>query len=218
MSDDALGGGGPSAASPRAPRQERGRRRIDEILDAAEQLLLEQGPGAASIQEIARRAGASVGSIYHFFPTKEAILTALQARFQAESEVMVGAMRANLTAATDLPLAAWVDRFLTPFAEFVERRPAAFVLGGLLGDRARPHEEDPEMRAAMRTALRRRDPRCSEAELERRLQVLFVIGTGVADLIIRHGAAGGPHYVTEMKRAMYGYLLVCESADMAGGR
>src|SRR5687768_3941077 len=57
-------------AGQRAPRQERGRRRVDEILDAAEALIAEVGPAAVSIQELARRAGASVGSIYHFFPHK----------------------------------------------------------------------------------------------------------------------------------------------------
>ena len=83
----AAGAAGQPAA--RAPRQERGRKRREEILDAAEQLMLEVGPAAASIQDIAKRAGSSVGSIYHFFPTKEAILAALFTRHEAEVEEVV---------------------------------------------------------------------------------------------------------------------------------
>src|SRR5688500_16639151 len=72
--------GGASCAGGRAPRQARGQRRVDEILDAAESLVGEVGLADASVQEIARRAGASVGSMYHFFPTKDAILAALVER------------------------------------------------------------------------------------------------------------------------------------------
>ncbi|MGQ0648416.1 MAG: TetR/AcrR family transcriptional regulator [Gemmatimonadaceae bacterium] len=67
--------------TPRAPQQDRGQRRVDEILDAAEQVALELGWEAASTQAIAERAGASVGSLFHFFPTKDAILVALARRY-----------------------------------------------------------------------------------------------------------------------------------------
>lgn len=196
----------PPGAVARAPRQERGRKRLDEILDAAEQVMLEVGPTGASIQEIARRAGASVGSIYHFFPTKEAILTALQARYAEESEEVVLAIRNEVAAGATLPLAQFVDRLLSPFAAFVERRPAAFILGH---DKAEK-QKDPRMHDSMRAALRTRDPLCSEEELARRLDVLFIIGSGIADSIVRSGGADAPQRVVEMKRAMYGYLLACE--------
>ena len=67
------------------------------------------------------------------------------------------------------------------------------------------------MLAVMREALRTRDPQCGDAELERRLQVLSAIGSGIADTVIRHNASDARHLVVEMKRAMYGYLLMCES-------
>ncbi len=192
----------------RAPRQERGKRRMDEILDAAEQLMLEVGPASASIQDIAKRAGASVGSIYHFFPTKEAILAALQARYVAEGEVVKGQILENMAAAATLPLNEFVDQLLSPFAAFLERRPAAFVLGP---PKSGHENKDPRMLAVMREALRTRDPQCGDAELERRLQVLSAIGSGIADTVIRHNASDARHLVVEMKRAMYGYLLMCES-------
>lgn len=67
--------------APRAPQQDRGQRRVDEILDAAEQVAVEVGWDAATTQAIAERAGASMGSLFHFFPTRDAILSALARRY-----------------------------------------------------------------------------------------------------------------------------------------
>jgi hypothetical protein len=39
---------------------------------------------------------------------------------------------------------------------------------------------------------------------------LFIIGSGIADSIVRSGGTDAPQRVVEMKRAMYGYLLACE--------
>jgi AcrR family transcriptional regulator len=70
--------------SSRAPVQKRGQQRVEEILDAAESVFGEMGVEAATTNAIAERAGASVGSLYHFFPNKDAILSALAQRY-AES-------------------------------------------------------------------------------------------------------------------------------------
>jgi len=49
----------------------------DRILAAAREVLAERGLAAATMQEIRRRAGVSNGSLFHFFPTKEAISAAV---------------------------------------------------------------------------------------------------------------------------------------------
>ena len=69
------------ADAPRAPQQDRGQRRVDEILDSAEAVIAEQGWEGATTQAIAARAGASMGSLYQFFPPKDAILLALSQRY-----------------------------------------------------------------------------------------------------------------------------------------
>ncbi len=48
----------------------------DRIIDAAMDLFVYQGYGSTGLSEIARRAGAQGGSIYHFFPTKEELVAA----------------------------------------------------------------------------------------------------------------------------------------------
>lgn len=47
------------------------------LLEAARQVFAERGYGPASVEEIARTAGVSVGSVYVHFASKEALFTAL---------------------------------------------------------------------------------------------------------------------------------------------
>ncbi len=65
----------------RTPQQARSQQRVEEILQAASDLLIEQGYDALSTSAIAQRAGISVGSLYQFFANKEAVLHALAQRY-----------------------------------------------------------------------------------------------------------------------------------------
>lgn len=69
-----------STPAPRTPSQERGAMRMEQLLDAAELVIAEVGVEGASVQAIAHRAGASMGSLYHFFPGKDALVLALAQR------------------------------------------------------------------------------------------------------------------------------------------
>lgn len=57
---------------------------IDEILDAALQLFVQQGFRGTSMHQIAERAAFSVGKLYTFFPSKEDLFRGLQERGVAE--------------------------------------------------------------------------------------------------------------------------------------
>lgn len=106
----------------RAPQQERGQRRVERILDAAEQVFVEHGFGGATMQLIADRAESSVGSLYHFFPNKEAVVEALGARYAAA--VRETNERAMPLTMVHLPTDQLFDRILGAQVEFIERTPA----------------------------------------------------------------------------------------------
>jgi AcrR family transcriptional regulator len=65
----------------RAPKRERGKQRVAALLDAGAALFAERGYEAATMTAIAERAGAAIGSLYQFFPSKEALAEALFDRF-----------------------------------------------------------------------------------------------------------------------------------------
>ncbi len=68
----------------RPPRQERGQRTLERLLDSAEELIEEKGFEAVTIAEIARAAGSSVSAFYRRFRDKDALLHALHERFLEE--------------------------------------------------------------------------------------------------------------------------------------
>jgi AcrR family transcriptional regulator len=64
--------------SPRKlPQQERARATIDALLTATARILVKEGFDRASTNRIAEEAGVSVGSLYQYFPGKEALVAAL---------------------------------------------------------------------------------------------------------------------------------------------
>jgi AcrR family transcriptional regulator len=62
----------------RAPRQDRARATIGDILEATARIIERDGHDALTTNEIARVAGVGVGSLYQYFATKEAVVAALQ--------------------------------------------------------------------------------------------------------------------------------------------
>jgi AcrR family transcriptional regulator len=61
----------------RAPKRARGKQRVAELLEAAAAVFGEKGYEAATMTEIAARAEAPIGSLYQFFPAKEALADTL---------------------------------------------------------------------------------------------------------------------------------------------
>jgi AcrR family transcriptional regulator len=99
-------------ASPRRrPIQARSRATTAAILEAAARVFAEHGYAAGTTNRIAERAGVSVGSLYEYYPNKDAILVALvEAHFRD-----VGARVAEQVAAVEgqgLPLATLIGRFV----------------------------------------------------------------------------------------------------------
>ena len=62
------------------PSQARSKATVEAILLAAAQVFRGQGYAASTTDRIAERAGVSVGSVYQYFPNKDALLVALAER------------------------------------------------------------------------------------------------------------------------------------------
>src|ERR1700754_1580043 len=68
-------------AAARAPQRKRGELRVAALLEAAASVFAEHGYAAATMTEIAARAQAPIGSLYQFFPNKEALGAALMQHY-----------------------------------------------------------------------------------------------------------------------------------------
>ncbi|MFG6485089.1 TetR/AcrR family transcriptional regulator [Roseateles sp. BYS78W] len=78
--------------SARAPRRQRGHARVEVLLAAAAQVFADKGYDAATTTEIAAAAQSSIGSLYQFFPTKEAVAQALIQQQSADLTQRLAAM------------------------------------------------------------------------------------------------------------------------------
>ena len=75
------------------PKRERGKQRVAALIDAGAELFAEKGYEATTMTEIATRAGAAIGSLYQFFPSKEALAEALFNRFAERARASSRARR-----------------------------------------------------------------------------------------------------------------------------
>lgn len=79
-----------TALSPRkSPRQSRSAVTVAAILDATARILVERGYAATSTNAVAERAGVSVGSLYQYFPNKDALIAALHARHADQMKAVI---------------------------------------------------------------------------------------------------------------------------------
>ena len=90
--------------------QERSRSTVDTLLEATARVLIKEGYDKASTNRIAEVAGVSIGSLYQYFPGKEALVAAVIDRHTQEiSEVT----RKALVRAAALPIEAAAREFIS---------------------------------------------------------------------------------------------------------
>lgn len=90
------------ATSPRKnATQERSRATVDALLAATARVLVKDGYDHASTNKIAHAAGVSIGSLYQYFPSKEALVAAVIERHMGE---MMEVVRASLARVAPLRL------------------------------------------------------------------------------------------------------------------
>ncbi|HKY38623.1 MAG TPA: TetR/AcrR family transcriptional regulator [Polyangiaceae bacterium] len=68
------------ASTRREPKQRRSRQTVDDVLEAVPRVLRRHGAEAITTNRVAEAAGVSIGSLYQYFPDKQAIFMALHER------------------------------------------------------------------------------------------------------------------------------------------
>lgn len=90
--------------------QDRSRQTVDTILEATTRVLIREGYDRASTNKIAAVAGVSVGSLYQYFPSKEALVAAVSER---HSQEVLRLMRSTLAQVTACPIEAAAREFVS---------------------------------------------------------------------------------------------------------
>src|SRR3954467_4230018 len=76
--------------------QERSRATVAALVEATARILVTEGFDKASTNRIAEVAGVSIGSLYQYFPSKEALVLAVAERHNGEISRVVGGVLAEI--------------------------------------------------------------------------------------------------------------------------
>ncbi|ROQ68854.1 TetR family transcriptional regulator [Streptomyces sp. 840.1] len=205
---------GPAAARPRR-RQARGEARIAQLLRAASSVFCASGYTAASTNAIAREAGVSPGTLYQFFPNKEAIAVELGDQLLNRWQETYGA--AFLPNHFELPLDQLLDATLDPLIEFNCENPAFTVLmhgSEIPGTITQDHDAiHTAMLTRVETILAGYLPGTPAADLTRVAAMIFALFKAGLDVIMAHEGAEREAYTKELKTALFRYLepMMCEA-------
>ncbi|MFE7270005.1 TetR family transcriptional regulator [Streptomyces sp. NPDC057623] len=189
-------------------RQARGERRIAQLLEAAAAVFTTTGYTAASTNAIAREAGVSPGTLYQFFPNKEAIAIELGDRLMREMRETFGEALAPVDPATPLEEAVGsaVDRFIA----FNCDHPVFFALMHGPDIPGRMAEEHDALHATLlsriEALLSSFLPDAAPADLTRTSHMCLGLYKAGLELVLAHEGAERDAYVQELKYALIRYL------------
>ena len=197
----------PEKEQPRR-RQARGERRIAQLLAAAAHVFCTTGYTAASTNAIAREAGVSPGTLYQFFPNKEAIAIELGERLVHEMRETYGEALAPVDPATSLEEAvgAAIDRFMA----FNTEHPVFFALmhgpdmpGGITEAHDQLHAT---LIGRVEDLLASLLPDARPADVTRTAHVCLGIYKAGLELVLAHEDAERGAYIQEIKDVLIRYL------------
>src|ERR1700741_3640502 len=163
-----------------ARRQLRTELRQDQVLDAAQRWFLAEGFHGASMARIAAAAEMSVGHIYQYFESKDAVIIALcQRRFS-------GFERLLMDAEHDAPdSASFVDAWIAQFTWWIDpvRAPLTLEIMSEAGRNPKVAEVvgriDRHFREIMRPSLLPLSGPIPEAEIDDRLEAIVMLFYGM---------------------------------------
>ncbi len=199
----------PANAPRKQPRQLRARQTVQRLLQAAADLIEEQGLEALTTNRIAEQAGVNIASLYQYFPHKDAIVAALVESWLQEVTRTLGAM---LDLRMTMPIAESTRLWCQAGLAWFRQRPALLAL--LLRVRERPEDwpaarqlEFRLMEIMRRFLLPRRDT-LATPDLDLGIQIAY---TAAASVLVRQLADPAPYYrdeqiIDEVVRLMTGYF------------
>jgi AcrR family transcriptional regulator len=103
--------------SQRVPRKERAERRRDQLLEVGLRLFAEQGFAATTIADIAREAGVAHGLVYHYFASKDELLSEILKRFS-----FLPALRELMAVAPGRPATEVLPEIAAGFSALIDQR------------------------------------------------------------------------------------------------
>ncbi|MFE0754094.1 TetR/AcrR family transcriptional regulator [Inquilinus sp. NPDC058860] len=188
----------------REPRRQRGRDRVAALLQAGAAVFAEKGYEATTMTEVAARAGASIGSLYQFFPGKEALADALLAGY---GEQVLAGLQAVEAQAAQLAVPALADALIDLLVALKEERAAALALIEARRDVAQPLRLRDALRGGVARILARRAPGLAPDRAMAMAIVVLLQMKAAAALGVEPGLTSRAAALAELRRMTRLYLV-----------
>ncbi|MFD4421529.1 TetR family transcriptional regulator [Agromyces sp. NPDC058484] len=185
------------------PTQRRSTQRLDALLDAAADIVDDKGFERLTTQMVAERAGASIGTVYRYFPDRVAVLNALRERSirrfrERVADDMEGADLSTWWDVIDIALDAGAAMY---------RDEPGFTVVHFGGRETAEEDVEPEFAHRMAQLIEAEfDVDSDAAELRFRLGVAIELGDALISRAFERDADGDARYLTESKRLVHAYL------------
>ena len=122
-----------------SPQQKRGEIRVDLILDAVEEILIEEGISGLTLTAVANRSRSAAGSMYRFFSNREQIVDAVLRRLRISLERdWVDQMKSQ---PETLDTGTFIGWYAETFRQLVERHPVFPAVIRQLNEHCQPLEQ-----------------------------------------------------------------------------
>jgi len=194
----------PAVRAATAPSRERGRLRVEALLAAAARVFAAKGYAHATMTEVAAEAESSIGSLYQFFPTKDALAHELMRGMMEDLDAALGAIHEQAAA---LSTEALADALSHALVRFRQRHPAFAQLLDtpvaapefVVGVRKR-------MRAQLAAILRMHAPALTDAAAATLAIVVQQVMKSAVNLPAELSAAAREGALKELQRMLVLYL------------
>jgi AcrR family transcriptional regulator len=195
----------------KTPSQTRALRTIDTLFEAAARILASEGEAGFTTNRVAERAGFSIGTLYQYFPSKEAIVVAMvrreRARVMRELDALLDrAARGEFGAEEALRL--YIRRLIDAFGRGQRAQRVIARLGWQLDTPALIVQAMDEGAEAIRAALRRLDDPALPAPDDATLYVLSraVMGVVRSAAVEDSAMIDDPRFEEALVRMVWGML------------
>jgi AcrR family transcriptional regulator len=191
-------------AAPRAPKRQRGKQRVAELLAAGAAVFADKGYDAATMTEIAARAGSPIGSLYQFFPSKETLADTLVQDYVALLAADLEALEAR---ARDINARALVEGLFSVLRGHPEERAATLPLvEARMDERTRRETFRYLLRKRISAILRARSPTLSAEAARERSVVVLQLMKAASSLSDEEGLSGRALALRELQALALHYL------------
>jgi AcrR family transcriptional regulator len=193
--------------SPRTqPVQQRAQRRRDQILEVTAELLEEVGQDDLTTILVAKRAGISVGTLYHYFPNKYAIMYALAEQWVGEMDIALQELESEAIEA--LSLKRFVERCIERMRLVYINQQGLLPLVQAMYDVPELVEldliHDELIIASMARMFERMDIASNPAELRRLGRAYLEVTHALLMVVVNQSAEDGDKTLSDLK-----YLSLC---------